>query len=187
MRAPAPRWGPLPWFVLVLTGLVVLLVVVLPPLVLAEPAPGWVERGAARISSWHGDPDPVEGVWVEMTWDEAARLMVAAEAGEASGSTDTKSSEEPSPTPSPEASAWWESKPRPRASNKTVTDPGRTMYLVAMRGRYDSGPHGGPPPSTAPERWLLIAYDGVTRDRWHTAVLNKRPDLPDDMASFLPF
>jgi len=181
VRAPAPRWGPLPWFVLVLTGLVVLLVVVLPPIVLEEAAPAWVERGARRIASWHGDPDPVEGIWTQMSWKDAAAFMVEAEADQAAGGAS------PSASPSPTATDLWSNKTHAGAAGKAVKDSERPMYLVAMRGRFDSGPHGGPPPATAPERWLLVVYDGATRVRWHTAVVNQRPDLPDEMASFLPF
>ena len=70
--------------------------------------------------------------------------------------------------------------------HKPVDDPARTMYVVALRGRFDNGPHGGPPPPAAPERWLLVAYDGVTHERWQLGVFDKRPDLPEDRVSLFP-
>ena len=185
---PAPRWGPLPWFVLVLTGLVVLLVVVLPPFVLDESAPpGWVERRADRVASWHGDPDPVEAVWLEVTWKEAAELLEGAEAADVEPTTP---SPDGSATPSPLASGQWSSaSPKPSKAElrkKAVTDPDRAMYVVAMRGRFDSGPHGVLSPATAPERWLLVVFDSVQRDRWQVGVFDRRPDLPEDETKIFP-
>jgi hypothetical protein len=175
---PRPRWGPLPWFVLVLTLLVILLVALLPPLILDEEPPAWVLRSAARVASWHGDADPIEAEWLETTRAEAARIMEAT-AGEA----------EPSPSPTVTAEGDTDlltGTPSPAAtpSASPLEDPGGPVNLVVMRGRFDSAPPGGPPPSEAPERWLVVAYDSVTRVRWRLAVLEKPPVLPDDAASF---
>jgi hypothetical protein len=174
---PTPRWGPLPWFVLVLTLLVILLVVLLPPLILDDEPPAWVLRSAARVASYHGDPDPIEGEWLETTRAEAVRIMESsavepspspsvspAESGDAAGVATPSGS--PSPTASP------------------IEEPGRAVHVVIMRGRFDSAPPGGPPPPDAPERWLVVAYDDLTHQRWRLVVLDAPPVLPDDAASF---
>ena len=85
---PRPRWGPLPWFVLVLTLLMFLLVVVLPPLVLDKTPPAWVLRNADRVARWHGDPEPISAEWFETTRGEAWDIM-----------TSTSGVAEPSPSP----------------------------------------------------------------------------------------
>ena len=175
---PTPRWGALPWFVIVLTLLLVLLVVLLPPLILDEEPPAWVLRSAARVASWHGDPDPIEAEWLVTTRAEAARIMEA-----------TAGSGEPSPSPS--ATAEGDTGPLTSTPSAAATpsaspleDPGASVDLVVMRGRFDSAPPGGPPPAEAPERWLVVAYDSVTHVRWRLAVLDEPPALPDDAASF---
>jgi hypothetical protein len=171
---PAPRWGPLPWFVLVLTLLLVLLVALLPPLILDETPPAWVLRNAARVSSWHGDPEPIEAEWVETTRAEAERVMEA-----------TATGLEPEPAPSgTSATATATAAPTPQPTASAVEEPGRAVQLVVMRGRFESAPPGGPPPPDAPERWLVVAYDAVTHERWRLAVLTVAADLPDDSASF---
>jgi hypothetical protein len=133
-----------------------------------------VLRSAARVSSWHGDPEPIEAEWVETTRGEAERVMEATAIGG-----------EPEPAPSGASTtpaATTEATPQPTAS--AVEDPGRTVQLVVMRGRFASAPPGGPPPPDAPERWLVVAYDAVTHERWRLVILTVAPDLPDDSASF---
>lgn len=181
---PTPRWGPLPWFVLVLTLLLVLLVVLLPPLVLGEEPPAWVARSAGKVASWHGDPDPIEAEWLETTRGEAAKIIEA-----------TASEAEPSPSPSP-TDAGGAGEPTvqigqdispsatPSSSASPVEEPGRAVHLVVMRGRFDSAPPGGPAAPGAPERWLAVVYDAVTHARWRMAVLTAAPVLPGDAASF---
>lgn len=167
---PTPRWGPLPWFVLVLTLLLVLLVALLPPLILDETPPAWVLRNAARVASWHGDPDPIEAEWLETTRGEAALLLELPATGL-----------EPEPAPSGASAS---SSPSPTNQPSPVDDPGRAVQLVVMRGRFDSAPPGGPPPPDAPERWLVVVYDAVSHMRWRLAVLTTAPDLPDHAAVF---
>jgi len=175
---PTPRWGPLPWFVLVLTLLLILLVVVLPPRILDEEPPAWVLRGAARLASWHGDPEPIEAEWLQTTRAEAARIMSSAAvepspsptATTMEGAPGTTDTESPAPPAAPSASP--------------VEDPGRAVDLVVMRGRFDSAPPGGPPPPDAPESWLVVAYDSVSHVRWRLVALQQPPVLPDDAASF---
>ena len=53
-----------------------------------------------------------------------------------------------------------------------------------LRGRFDSAPPGGPPPPDSPERWIVVAYDALTRVRWKTAVLDSAPVLPDEASTF---
>jgi hypothetical protein len=175
---PTPRWGPLPWFVLVLTLLLVLLVALLPPLILDEEPPAWVSRSAARVASWHGDPDPIEAEWLQTTREEAVGIMEST-VGEASPS--------PSPTPAggedgdgglPSGVLTATTSPSP------IEEPGRAVDLVVMRGRFDSAAPGGPPPPDAPERWIVVAYDSLTHVRWRLVVLEQPPVLPDDAASF---
>lgn len=172
-----PRWGPLPWFVFVLTLLVVLFVVLLPPLVLDEEPSPWVLRAAARLASWHGDPDPIEAEWMETTRAEAARIMEA-----------TAGADEPSPSPSAtDADTNADgvtASPSATASATPVEDPGRAVQLVVMRGRFDSAQPGGPPPPDAPENWLVVAFDSVTRKRWRVAVLTESPVLPEEARTF---
>ena len=173
---PTPRWGPLPWFVLVLTLLMILLVVVLPPLVLDKTPPAWVLRNADRVARWHGDPEPVLAEWFETTRGEAWEIMTA-----------TSGTAQPSPSPSPDASATaLDSSPAsaPLPSPSPVEDPEREVVVVVMRGRFDSAPPGGPPPPDSPERWIVVAYDALTRVRWKTAVLDAAPPLPDEASTF---
>jgi hypothetical protein len=170
---PTPRWGPLPWFVLVLTGLLVLLVALLPPLILDETPPAWVLRSAARVASWHGDPDPIEAEWLETTRGEAALLLEPPATGL-----------EPEPAPSGESAPSSTRSPAPSAQPSPVEDPDRAVQLVVMRGRFGSAPPGGPPPPDAPERWLVVVYDAVTHVRWRLAILTAAPDLPDEAAGF---
>ena len=178
---PTPRWGPLPWFVLVLTLLVILLVVLLPPLVLDEEPPAWVVRSAARLASYHGDPEPIEAEWLETTRAEAMRIMESA------------AEPEPSVSPSPEAAdaagageaaLAGESSAAPSPSSAPLEEPGRSVQLVVMRGRFESAPPGGPPPPDAPERWLVVAYDDLSHQRWRLVALGAPPVLPGDAASF---
>lgn len=176
--SPTPRWGALPWFVVVLTLLLVLLVAVLPPLILDETPPAWVLSKAARVASWHGDPDPVEAEWFVTTRAEAARLMEApaADGGPAPDGTPTAS---PAASPAPGASP---AAPSPAPS--PVEEPDREVYVVVMRGGFDSAPPGGPPPPGAPERWMVVAYDALSHERWRIAVLDARPDVPAEAAVF---
>lgn len=169
---PRPRWGPLPWFVLVLTGLLVLLVVVLPPFVLDEVPPAWLLRNAARLASYHGDPDPIEAEWLASTRAEAAELMKPPPA-------------EPSPSPSvaPDETSP-SAAPQPSVEPTPIDEPERTVQVVVMRGRFDSAPPGGPPPPDAPERWIVVAYDNASHDRWRLAVLPAPPSLPEDARTF---
>ncbi len=169
---PTPRWGALPWFVLVLTLLMVLLVVVLPPLVLDKTPPPWVMYQADKLAKYRGDPDPISADWLKTTRAEAAKLMEervdqAAPSPSASG---VPASASPSAAPS--------------ASLSPVDEPGREVYVVVMRGRFDSAPPGGPPPPDAPERWIVVAYDPLSHKRWRTVVLDDAPELPDGAASF---
>ncbi len=180
---PTPRWGPLPWFVLVLTLLLVLLVVLLPPLVLDEEPPAWVVRSAARVASYHGDPEPIEAEWLATTRAEAVRIM--------------ESAAEPSPSASPSLGpnattrggegsltmgATVAKTSSPSAS--PLEEPGRAVHLVVLRGRFDSAPPGGPPPPQAPERWLVVVYDDLTHQRWRLVVRDSPPVLPSGAASF---
>lgn len=179
---PTPRWGPLPWFVLVLTLLVLLLVGLLPPLVLDEVPPAWVMRSAARLASYHGDPEPIEVEWLETSRAEAVRVMESAV------------EPSPSPSPSPEATAEIgggdtstlraELSAAANPSPSPLEEPGRAVQLVVMRGRFDSAPPGGPPPTDAPERWIVAAYDDLSHERWRLVVLDAPPVLPEDAASF---
>ena len=171
---PTPRWGPLPWFVLVLTLLMFLLVVVLPPLVLDKTPPAWVVRAADRVARWHGDPEPISVEWFETTRGEAWKIMTST-AGEA----------EPSPSPDASATALDPSPaPAPRPTPTAVEQPGREVVVVVLRGRFDSAPPGGPPPPDSPERWIVVAYDALTRVRWKTVVLDAAPALPDEASTF---
>lgn len=193
---PAPRWGPLPWFVIVLTLLVVLLVVVLPPLVLDKEPPAWVVRGAARTARWHGDPDPIEAAWLKTTREEAARIMASVVEPSPSASPSPDVSPSPGASVPPAESADGEGggqslvpsdgapSPSPSPSASPIEEPGRAVHLVVLRGRFDSAPPGGPPPSGAPERWLVVAYDDLTHQRWRLVVMERPPVLPDDAASF---
>jgi len=169
----APRWGPLPWFVLVLTLLVLVLVVLLPPIVLDEEPPPWVLRAAGRIASWHGDPEPIESEWMETTRAEAATVM----AGAANGAG-------PSPSPGVTELGANASGASASPSPTPIEDPRRAVQLVVMRGRFDAAPPGGPPPPDAPETWLVVAYDSLTRKRWRSAVLTAAPVLPEDASTF---
>jgi hypothetical protein len=168
---PSPRWGPLPWFVLVLTLLLILLVAVIPPLIFTETPPAWVVGHARAAASRHGDPAPIEAAWIESTRGEAARMMAGTRAAE------------PSPSPSVTEAGVTPASASPSPSAK-IFDPDREVELVVMRGRFDSGPRGGPPPPDAPERWLVIAWDPATHLRWREAVLEAAPELPDDAVEF---
>ena len=167
-----PRWGPLPWFVLVLTLLVILLVVVLPPLVLDEKPPAWVMRAATRVASRHGDPDPISAEWLKTTRGKAFEVMTATAGGA-------------EPSPSPDATGLPDgASPSAAPSPRPVEEPDREVVVVVMRGRFDSGPPGGPPPPASPERWIVVAYDALSHVRWKTAVLDAAPVLPDAATSF---
>jgi hypothetical protein len=165
---PAPRWGPLPWFVLVLTLLLILLVAVLPPLVLDETPPAWVMRAAARAASRHGDPDPISAEWFKTTRAEAAEIL-------------RKPVAQPSPLPS---GATESAGPSATPTLRPLEEPDRPVYVVVLRGRFNSAAPGGQPPAAAPERWLVIAYDSLSHARWKSAVLTEAPALPDESASF---
>lgn len=174
--SPTPRWGALPWFVLVLTLLLVLLVVVLPPLILDETPPAWVVSKAARVASWHGDPDPVEAQWFVSTRAGAAGLMQApaGDAGPAPASPAASAAPGDATIPSPV----------PTSPPTPVEEPDREVYVVVMRGGFDSAPPGGPPPPGAPERWMVVAYDALSHERWRIAILDARPDVPGDAVVF---
>jgi hypothetical protein len=169
---PTPRWGAMPWFVLVLTLLMILLVVVLPPLVLDKTPPPWVMYQAAKLARYRGDPAPISADWLKTTRAEAAKLMEeradqARPSPSASGAT---------PGASPSSA--------PPASPSPVDQPGREVYVVVMRGRFDSAASGDQPPADAPERWLVVAYDALSHKRWRTVVLDAAPVLPEGAASF---
>jgi hypothetical protein len=169
---PAPRWGPLPWFVLALTLLLLLLVAVIPPFIFSETPPAWVVGRARAAASRHGDPAPIEAEWIQSTRGEAARMMAGERAGGAS----------PAPSASGDASA--SASPSASRTPAPVRDPGREVELVVLRGRFGSGPRGSTPASDAPESWLVIAWDPVTHLRWREAVLAAAPELPDDAVDF---